>query len=90
MAPWKLQPFDFQKWIGDNQHQLKPPVGNKKVFEDGAMTVRRSSALGEGLRAGLTSISHGMHLYVVYPALLGFCALFLALGLRNFRRRVLS
>jgi len=40
MAPWKLQPFDFQKWIDDNQHQLKPPVGNKKVFEDGAMTVQ--------------------------------------------------
>jgi 3-hydroxyanthranilate 3,4-dioxygenase len=40
MAPWKLQPFDFQKWIGENQHQLKPPVGNKKVFEDGAMTVQ--------------------------------------------------
>ena len=40
MAPWKLQPFDFQKWIGDNQDQLKPPVGNKKVFEDGAMTVQ--------------------------------------------------
>jgi ABC-2 type transport system permease protein len=31
-----------------------------------------------------------MHLYVIYPALLGFCALFLAIGLRNFRRRVLS
>jgi ABC-2 type transport system permease protein len=31
-----------------------------------------------------------MHLYVVYPALIGFCALFLALGLRNFRKRVLS
>ena len=40
MAPWKLRPFDFQKWIGENQHQLKPPVGNKKVFEDGAMTVQ--------------------------------------------------
>jgi ABC-2 type transport system permease protein len=46
--------------------------------------------VNEGLRTGLTSISHNMHLYVVYPALLGFCTLFLTLGLHNFRRRVLS
>ncbi|MGF1429076.1 ABC transporter permease [Kitasatospora sp. LaBMicrA B282] len=45
--------------------------------------------IAEGMRAGLTEASH-MHLYVVYPVLLGFCALFLSLGLRNFRRRVLS
>ncbi len=44
--------------------------------------------VAEGMRAGLTNIAH-MPLYVVYPVLLGFCALFLALGLRNFRRRVL-
>ncbi|GAA1898616.1 ABC transporter permease [Streptantibioticus ferralitis] len=43
----------------------------------------------EGMRAGFTEASH-MHLYVVYPVLTGFCALFLGLGLRNFRRRVLS
>ncbi|MGN6868872.1 MAG: ABC transporter permease [Solirubrobacteraceae bacterium] len=42
----------------------------------------------EGMRAGLTSFSH-MHLYVIYPVLIGFTAFFLALGLRNFRRRVL-
>jgi ABC-2 type transport system permease protein len=45
--------------------------------------------VAEGMRAGLTDASH-MHLYVVYPALLGFCALFLTIGLRNFRGRVLS
>ncbi|MDF3293877.1 ABC transporter permease [Streptomyces silvisoli] len=45
--------------------------------------------LTEGMRAGFTEASH-MHLYVVYPVLIGFCALFLGLGLRNFRRRVLS
>ena len=44
--------------------------------------------VAEGMRAALTNISH-MPLYVVYPALIGFCVVFLALGLRNFRRRVL-
>lgn len=44
--------------------------------------------VAEGMRAGLTAASH-MPLYVVYPVLVGFCALFLGLGLRNFRRRVL-
>ncbi|MEU7181428.1 MULTISPECIES: ABC transporter permease [Streptomyces] len=45
--------------------------------------------LTEGMRAGFTETSH-MPLYIVYPALVGLCALFLGLGLRNFRRRVLS
>jgi ABC-2 type transport system permease protein len=43
----------------------------------------------EGMRAGLTHASH-MHLYIIYPVLIGFCAVFLGLGLRNFARRVLS
>jgi ABC-2 type transport system permease protein len=43
----------------------------------------------EGMRAALTQASH-MHLYIVYPVLIGFLVLFLGLGLRNFRRRVLS
>ncbi len=45
--------------------------------------------VNEGMRAAFTDISH-MHLYVVYPVLIGFCAAFLGLGLRNFRRRVLA
>jgi ABC-2 type transport system permease protein len=45
--------------------------------------------VAEGMRAGLTNISH-MPLYAVYPVLVGFCAVFLTLGLHNFRRRVLS
>jgi ABC-2 type transport system permease protein len=45
--------------------------------------------INEGLRAGLTHASH-MHLYIVYPVLIGFCAVFLALGLRRFRGRVLA
>jgi len=45
--------------------------------------------INEGMRAALTAAPH-MHLYVVYPVLIGFLVLFLGLGLRNFRRRVLS
>jgi ABC-2 type transport system permease protein len=45
--------------------------------------------VNEGMRAGLTHASH-MHLYIVYPVLSGFCAVFLIVGLRKFRSRVLS
>jgi ABC-2 type transport system permease protein len=43
----------------------------------------------EGFRAALTSSPH-MHLYIVYPVLVGFTALFLTLGIGGFRKRVLS
>ena len=40
MSATKLpQPFNFSKWIDEHQHLLKPPVGNKLVFEDAGMTV---------------------------------------------------
>ena len=26
-------PFNFQQWIADHRHLLKPPVCNKQVFE---------------------------------------------------------
>ncbi|HLI24109.1 MAG TPA: ABC transporter permease [Acidimicrobiales bacterium] len=45
--------------------------------------------VNEGLRAGLTDVSH-LTLWAVYPVLTGFCVLFLSLGIRAFRRRVLS
>ena len=45
--------------------------------------------VNEGMRAAFTNVPH-MHLYVIYPVLIGFCVAFLWLGLRNFRRRVLS
>jgi len=45
--------------------------------------------VNEGMRAAFTNATH-MHLYIIYPVLIGFAAVFLALGLRNFRRRVLS
>ena len=43
----------------------------------------------EGFRAALTKSAH-MHLYVIYPVLLGFCCLFLWTGIKGFRQRVLS
>jgi len=45
--------------------------------------------VNEGMRAAFTDVPH-IHLYVIYPVLLAFFAVFLSLGLRNFRRRVLS
>jgi ABC-2 type transport system permease protein len=45
--------------------------------------------VNEGMRAAFTDAPH-MHLYVIYPVVISFAAVFLAIGLRNFRRRVLS
>jgi ABC-2 type transport system permease protein len=45
--------------------------------------------VNEGMRAAFTNAPH-MHLYVIYPVMAGFAVVFLAIGLRNFRRRVLS
>ncbi|HET9732949.1 MAG TPA: ABC transporter permease [Acidimicrobiales bacterium] len=45
--------------------------------------------VNEGLRGALTNTSH-MHLYIVYPVLLGFAGLFVTFGIRAFRKRVLS
>lgn len=45
--------------------------------------------VNEGMRAAFTDAPH-MHLYIVYPVVVAFLVVFLGLGLRNFRRRVLS
>jgi ABC-2 type transport system permease protein len=45
--------------------------------------------LNEGMRAAFTGAPH-MHLYIIYPVLVGFCGLFLGVGLHNFRGKVLS
>jgi ABC-2 type transport system permease protein len=45
--------------------------------------------VNEGMRAAFTNSPH-LHLYVIYPVIIGFAVVFLAIGLRNFRRRVLS
>ena len=56
----------------------------------GAALVLAYLAFGfEGFRAALTS-EHHMHLYVIYPVLIGFCTLFLWQGIRGFKRRVLT
>src|ERR1700758_2667322 len=45
--------------------------------------------VNEGMRAAFTDAPH-LPLYVIYPVVLGFGAVFLAIGLPNFRRRVLA
>jgi ABC-2 type transport system permease protein len=45
--------------------------------------------VNEGMRAAFSTAGH-MQLAAIYLVLVGFCILFLGLGLRNFRRRVLA
>ena len=45
--------------------------------------------VNEGMRAAFTNTPH-LHLFVIYPVTLAFAVTFLTIGLRNFRRRVLS
>jgi 3-hydroxyanthranilate 3,4-dioxygenase len=37
--PGRLHAFNFNKWIDEHQHLLKPPVGNQQVWKDADMTV---------------------------------------------------
>ncbi|MDF2115316.1 3-hydroxyanthranilate 3,4-dioxygenase [Roseiarcaceae bacterium H3SJ34-1] len=39
MTGGRLQAFNFQKWIAEHQHLLKPPVGNQQIWEDANMMV---------------------------------------------------
>jgi 3-hydroxyanthranilate 3,4-dioxygenase len=32
-----LRPFDFRTWIDDHRGLLKPPVGNRQIWEDGEL-----------------------------------------------------
>ena len=53
------------------------------------VTVNPLIYITEGFRAALTRSAH-MHLYVIFPALTGYAALFLWLGIGGFKKRVLS
>ncbi len=33
----RLAAFNFQAWIDEHRHLLKPPVGNKQIWEDADM-----------------------------------------------------
>ncbi|RBI83712.1 3-hydroxyanthranilate 3,4-dioxygenase [Rhodosalinus halophilus] len=35
----RLSAFNFRKWIDDNRHLLKPPVGNQQVFKEADLMV---------------------------------------------------
>ncbi|HEV2571402.1 3-hydroxyanthranilate 3,4-dioxygenase [Methylocella sp. CPCC 101449] len=39
MSEGRLRAFNFQKWIDEHQHLLKPPVGNRQIWEDADMMV---------------------------------------------------
>jgi 3-hydroxyanthranilate 3,4-dioxygenase len=34
-----LTAFNFQRWIDEHRHLLRPPVGNKQVFEDSEFVI---------------------------------------------------
>lgn len=38
-SKYELKPFNFQAWLDQNKEQLKPPVGNIQIWEDGDLMV---------------------------------------------------
>ena len=47
----RFKAFNFQRWINENQHLLKPPVGNKQLFDiKTEMTVMIERKVRFGLR----------------------------------------
>lgn len=88
-APWLFSvvalPLSFFGAIFYTWHSLEPvPVLQYVLLANPLLY------MSEGLRgATVTGMSH-LPLAVAYPALLGFIALFSVLGVRGFRKRVLS
>lgn len=35
----RISAFNFQKWIDEHEHLLKPPVGNQRIWKDAETTV---------------------------------------------------
>ncbi len=38
--PPGLRAFDFRRWIDENRHLLKPPVGNKRIWRDSELIIQ--------------------------------------------------
>lgn len=34
-----VMPFDLRKWVAEHRHELKPPVGNKCIWDNGGFLV---------------------------------------------------
>ena len=68
---------------------LSPVTAGGRALAAVAVLVNPLIYINEGFRAALTSSDH-MSLWAVYPALLGFSALFLWVGTSNFKRRVIG
>jgi 3-hydroxyanthranilate 3,4-dioxygenase len=39
MTAGRLSAFNFNRWIEENQHLLKPPVGNRQIWESADLMV---------------------------------------------------
>jgi len=40
MQTQTLRPLNFRRWIDDNRHLLKPPVGNKRIYRDSELIIQ--------------------------------------------------
>ena len=69
--------------------RLAPVVGRRLALAADDRAGQPADLRERGDAGGVHPAPH-MHLYVIYPVVIGFAVVFLALGLRNFRRRVLS
>ena len=77
-------------WEAPTTLEAAPPGrGRRLPLVADARAVNPLLYVTEGFRAALTNRYRTCTLYIIYPVLLLFCAGFLTLGLRNFKRRIL-